>query len=171
MSYKNKRPENPVGPDAATFEFRYSLWQVLAALLVVAIVLTAWKVYEARFIAPNIPVAWQAFSEKSFDQARRQGRDVLLQVVPVERELAVRQIGVTSRPEFQRAVFLASPVALQIDLNEELDEGTRNWLPINVPAIAAGGMAFFPQHGSAVPRCIAPGELSIPAAVALMDGE
>ncbi len=169
MISQSRDSENPVGPETPSFEFSWSLWQVLPGLLVIAVGLTIWKWYEARFVAPGVPVAWQEFELDLVRQARRQYRDVLISVGPGLPARVAQQSAATSSPEFRQAVYLRRPVALRIKAVGGLPDDAQSWLRKTLPGLKDGGLAWLPQGDERQRRCLAAGDLTTETAVALLE--
>lgn len=144
MSYKSSSQENPVGPDSPAFNFPFSMGQVLVALLLLAIGLTIWKQYEAKYIAPRTTIRWSPFSIEALKHAARRHIDVLVVLDPSDASELLKMNERLADPEFQKAVFLARPLLQRIDSFTSLDEASAKWIDSNWPDVVPGKLLWIP---------------------------
>lgn len=145
MSYKSSPQENPVGPESPAFTFPFSKVQVLVALLLVAIGLTAWKLYEAKYIAPGTTVRWQPFSLEALTSAAHRRIDVLIVLDPNPPEELQSLNEQLTNSEFQKAVYLTRPRTFRIESMTSLDESSVAWLEEQSDKVSPGNLIWLPQ--------------------------
>jgi hypothetical protein len=172
MISRRDQHENPVGPAEPGFRFPFSHWQVVVALLVVAALLSAWKAYEARFVAPHAPLDWQPFSLHSVQQATRQSRDVLVWIHPPNGDPSPQPFAAAKEPDFRAAVYQSGAMLLRVDRPGQLDREARAWLDRVAPAAASeGGLLQLHRGNRAEASFVAASALTPAEAVRLARGE
>lgn len=145
MSYKSSHQENPVGPESPAFVFPFSKVQVLVALLLVAIGLTAWKQYEANTVAPRTAVRWEPFSIEVLERATHRRLDILVVFDPTDPQELQSLNEQLTRPEFQKAVYLSRPRTLRIGSTMSLDESSATWLDEHSDKLTPGNFLWLPK--------------------------
>ncbi len=143
MHDTRRRPRgNPVGSDEPLVKLNLPMWQVYVALFLIATVLTAFKVYERRTIAPRQPIVWQPLPGGNLQQQRRTGRNILIWVRGDNQTGMQRVRDLAELPDVRAAVYLNRFLTFEVQAAERFAK-TDPTLAATLQPIAAGGLAVW----------------------------
>lgn len=142
MSERHRRisPENPVGPEVPPMKLDIPMWQVYAALLLIASGLTAYKFYESRYLAPNHVVTWQPLKGEDVLSAHR-NRALLVWVKSGNADRNQEIQSLFANPAVRSAVYLQHLQTIQ--LVESPDKHSEIWEEKDWDKIRGGGLAYW----------------------------
>ena len=161
--------ENPVGPEQPYVRLDVPLWQVYVALFLIALVLTAFKFYERRYLAPNRAVLWNSLDLTEFRQERLHRRNILIWVHAddVDANQTTRQL--FEQPAVRSLVYLNRCLTWQIDRRDQSEEMSE-WISKNLGQIANGGLAFWAASDKQ-PKWLPAHRHTIDSLTGLIEGE
>ena len=148
---------NPVGPEEPLVKLDVSMWQVYLALLLIAGVLTAFKVYERTTLAPRQPVVWQPLPLRDLLQERRMQRNLIIWVKGSDTVADNLVRDLSEQPDVRAALYLNRFQSFEVqwsDLGGEVDESVVRELQ----PVAAGGLAIW-HANKPKPVCLPPATL------------
>ncbi len=177
MSYTTDQPENPVGPPGPSPLLKIPRWQVLIALLVLAILVSAFKFYEQHYIAPFRPVQWQAFSIDRFIVAQRRQRSILIMLEPAQEETRNQLHQATRTAAVQKQIYLERIHPLSIGVGAALDSDDDMLRSIAEHMVqrdsreSAGGFIYVAANRKQPPRFLEAAHATSDNLIKLMDSE
>ncbi len=130
---------NPDGP-MPPFKFDVPLWQVFIALFLIAAVLSGYKFFERKILAPKRVIVWQPFDVDKFQQEKRARRNILVWVRDAT-TVKTHQSTFQS-PNIQAAVYLEHCVTYAIDLPAQTP-ADRDWIERQAKGISGGGVYYW----------------------------
>lgn len=164
-----KDTENPVGPETPLVKLDVPLWQVYVALFLIAMVLTAFKLYERSYIAPHKQVAWQPLKMVEVQERRRQRRDQLIWIHSRDAEVNQTTQQLFEEPSVRAAIYLNRFLAWEIK-PEYRNDDLNAWIDKHLQRIADGGVACWTADAK---QAVFPGpqEMNAERLVELLEGE
>ena len=165
---KTKDAENPVGPEGPLLKLDIPMWQVYLGLFLIALVLTAFKLYERSYIAPGKEVRWQQLDIDEFTEKRRQRSDLLIWIRSSEPAANESISALFVEPKVRAAVYLNRFLAYEIKF-EHRNEELNTWVEQNLKPISSGGIACW-MAGQKKPVLLTLDELDAGSLVDTLEG-
>lgn len=157
---------NPLGAEGPMVSFNIPLWQVGAALLLVACMLTAYKLVERKYIAPHRPVAWEEFSIERARQLRRSRRDFLVLVPPLDRQNAERIEELFRDLSVQKMIFVARITTIRATRS---DHDLTRWLARQFSDPPVDGLVVVSGLPNVRPQAITAENINMARVIEMLD--